>query len=205
MTDIVGVILAGGRARRMGGEDKCLKVIAGTTLVDHVLNRLRPQCSALVLSANGDPRRFAAYSMPIVQDDVPGLPGPLAGIVAGLDWTAAHVPDAHLAVTAAADTPFLPLDLVARLAEARQAKGAELACATSDGRLHPVFTLWPVSLRPELRRALVRGERRLADFVMRHNAALVDWPLEPYDPFFNINTPADFAAGAALAQRRLTG
>ena len=150
-----GVILAGGLARRMGGGDKPLREIGGRTILARVIARLAPQCECLVLSANGDPLRFASFGLPVVADGVKDYPGPLAGILAGLDWAAAHRPDAQWILSAPGDCPFLPRDLVARLSQAVSAHGAELAVAASQGRSHPVIGLWKVSLRDALRQALV--------------------------------------------------
>src|SRR5688572_30700108 len=149
----LGLILAGGLARRMGGGDKPLKTIGGVTILDRVLARLRPQCSALLINANGDPKRFASTGLPVVADDVPDFAGPLAGILAGLDWAAAHVPNVAYVASAPGDCPFLPRDLVGRLHEARQRDSLPLACARSGEWRHPVVGLWPVALRQDLRHA----------------------------------------------------
>ncbi len=189
----VGVVLAGGRARRMGGGDKCLLSLAGRPLLDHVVARAAPQVIRLVINANGDPLRFAAWSLPVVEDGVAGRPGPLAGVLAGLDWAAAHAPDAALVATFAADSPFIPGDLVARL-ESGLTGGLPLARASSGGRAHPVFGLWPVALRGDLRRALVVGGIRKVDaWTARHGAAEIDFPIGRIDPFFNVNRPEDLA------------
>ena len=161
--NIVGLLLAGGQSRRMGGGDKCLRPLAGRPLLDHVIKRLKPQVAALVLNANGDPARFAGFGLPVVADSLADFAGPLAGILAGLDWAAANRPDCPMIVSAATDAPFLPHDLVARLADGMRAAGADLACAASHGRAHPVIGLWPVRLRDELRRALVAEDIRKVD------------------------------------------
>ncbi len=155
---VLGVILAGGLARRMGGGDKALRPLGGVTLLDRVIARAAPQVSALWLNANGDPSRFARWDLPVVPDDVPGAPGPLAGILAALDLAAATWPDAELVASFPCDAPFIPRDLVARLAAARRDQGAAIAVAASGGRTHPVAALWPVALRHDLRRALVEEE-----------------------------------------------
>jgi molybdenum cofactor guanylyltransferase len=196
------VLLAGGLARRMGGGDKPMRMIAGRTILDRVIARLAPQCGALVLNANGDPARFAAFGLPVVADSVADFPGPLAGILAGLDWVAAHVPSAEWMLSAAGDCPFLPRDLVARLAAARAAENAELAVAASGGRSHPVIALWPVRLREELRHALVAEDiRGVERFMTRYRLATVSWPAAPVDPFFNANTAEDLAEAERLAVR----
>jgi molybdenum cofactor guanylyltransferase len=204
MTPTLGVLLAGGLARRMGGGDKPLRAIGGRTILERVIERLRPQCAALILNANGDPARFAFTGIPVVPDDVPGFAGPLAGILAALDWTASKRPEIPWVASAAADSPFLPHDYVSRLHAAREAAGLALACAESGGRAHPVNGLWPVSLRDDLRHALVAEDMRKIDrWTARHGVALAGWPVEPVDPFFNANTPEDLAEAERLV--RLAG
>ena len=196
----LGLVLAGGLARRMGGGDKPLTKIGGVTILSRAIERLAPQCARMLLNANGDPARFADTGLPVVADDVPDFAGPLAGILAGLDWTAAHAPDIAYVVSVPGDCPFLPRDLVARLHQARAAAGLPLACARSGKWRHPVIGLWPVALRADLRRALtVDGLRKIELWTARHGAALADWPAEPVDPFFNVNTPEDAAAAARIA------
>ncbi|HTZ37913.1 MAG TPA: molybdenum cofactor guanylyltransferase MobA [Stellaceae bacterium] len=196
---VAGVLLAGGLARRMGGGDKPLRRLAGRPLLDHVVERLQPQVAALVLNANGDPTRFAGYRLPVVADSIPDYAGPLAGILAGLDWTAEHRPDCPLVVSVPTDAPFLPRDLVARMAQALAAAGADLACAASGGQPHPVVGLWPVRLREELRRALTAEVIRKVDvWTARYRLATVAFPDRPIDPFFNANRPEDLEAAAAL-------
>jgi molybdopterin-guanine dinucleotide biosynthesis protein A len=199
----LGLLLAGGLARRMGGGDKPLLSLGGMPILDHVIGRLRPQCDGLVLNANGDPARFARWKLPVVADDVPGFAGPLAGILAGLDWAAEHRPTAGALVSVAADTPFIPHDLVARLVAAAAAEGLPLACAASGGWTHPVVGLWPIELRHDLRRALVEeGERKIDRFTARFGCASAEWPSAPVDPFFNVNTPDELAEAEAIIQRR---
>jgi molybdopterin-guanine dinucleotide biosynthesis protein A len=195
----LGVLLAGGLARRMGGGDKPLKAIAGRTILERVIERLAPECDGLILNANGDPARFAFTGLPVVPDDVPGFAGPLAGILAALDWAAAHRPDHEWIVSAAADSPFLPHDFVARLHAARAAAGVPLACAESGGQAHPVNALWPVRLRADLRHALVVEDVRKIDrWTARHGIAQAGWPDVPVDPFFNANTPEDIGEAERL-------
>ena len=196
---VVGLLLAGGQSRRMGGGDKTLRLLGGIPLLERVIERLRPQIDALVLNANGDPARFARCALPVVPDSVPGFAGPLAGVLAGLDWAATHRSDCHYVVSVATDAPFLPADLVVRLAEGLDEAGADLACATSGGRSHPVFGLWPVRLRDDLRGALVdQGIRKVDLWTARHKLATVPFSDQPVDPFFNANRPEDFAAAEAL-------
>lgn len=199
-TSIPGVLLAGGRAQRMGGGDKPLRMVDGRTILERVIARLAPQCSRLILNANGDPARFAGNGLAVVPDGVAGFPGPLAGILAGLDWVAAHMPEARWMLSAAGDCPFLPRDLVARLAAARAAEQAELAVAASGGQTHPVIGLWPIGLREDLRHALVAEDiRKVTRFTARYKAATVSWPSVPLDPFFNANTALDLAEAERLA------
>jgi molybdopterin-guanine dinucleotide biosynthesis protein A len=196
----LGVLLAGGLARRMGGGDKPLRTIAGRTILERVIERLGSQCDGLILNANGDPARFANTGLPVVPDDVPGFAGPLAGILAALDWAAAHRPGIDWVASAAADSPFLPGDLVSRLHAARAEADVPLACAESGGQAHPVNGLWPVALRADLRRALVVEDMRKIDrWTARHGIALAGWPAEPVDPFFNANTPEDIAEAERLS------
>lgn len=190
--EIAGVVLAGGLSRRMGGGDKALRLLAGRPMLAHVLDRAARQVGALVLNANGDSSRFAAFGLPCVADSVPGFAGPLAGVLAGLDWAATNAPDAELVASFPSDAPFLPRDMVARLFEAR--KGAAIAIASSGGRTHPVCGLWPVALRDDLRRALtIEDIRKVETWIARHKHVAVDFAVDPIDPFFNANAPDDLA------------
>ncbi len=191
----LGVILAGGRGSRMGGGDKGFRTVGGRTVMERVLDRLRPQVASVILNANGDPGRFAPLGLPIVPDSLPEQPGPLAGVFAALDWAAAHARALDWAVSVPGDAPFLPADLVARLHEARGQ--AEMACAVSGGRTHPVIALWPVAARTRLRETLAAGQRKVGAFTA--GAALAEWPVTPVDPFFNVNTPEDLAEADRLA------
>jgi molybdopterin-guanine dinucleotide biosynthesis protein A len=194
------VLLAGGLARRMGGGDKPMRTIGGRTILERVIARLKPQCDGLVLNANGDPARFAAFGLLVIADDVADFPGPLAGILATLDWMAANRPDIKHVLSAAADCPFLPRDLVTRLEQARAAENAELAVAASDGQTHPVIGLWSVHLRDELRHALVKEDIRKIDrWTARYPLATVTWPVTPLDPFFNANTVDNITEAERLA------
>src|SRR5215469_5359760 len=183
----------------MGGGDKALRLLGGISLLERVIARLRPQVTALVLNANGDPARFDAFGLPVVADSVPDFAGPLAGILAGLDWTAKERPDCEFVISAATDAPFLPGDLVVRLGHGLDEAGADLACAASGGRSHPVFGLWPVRLRHELRRAVVEeGVRKVDQWTERYRLVTVSFSDRPIDPFFNANRPEDLDAATAL-------
>ena len=192
---VLGLILAGGQARRMGGGDKPLLRLGRRTLLERVVARLEPQCGAgLALSANGDPARFFGFPGPILPDSLPDQPGPLAGILAGLEYAAAHgVPRV---VSVSGDTPFLPEDLVARLHAVEPETG--IALAASGERQHYTIALWPTALHTDLRAYLERGERRVGAFIARHGATVAFWPVAPVDPFLNINTPEDLASAEAL-------
>lgn len=196
-----GVLLAGGLARRMGGGDKPMREVGGQTILARVIGRLKPQCDELVLSANGDPTRFAAFGLPVVADAVADYPGPLAGILAALDWAALNRPTAEHVCSVSADCPFLPDDLVSRLQRARMAENAQLAVAASDGQTHPTIGLWKVGLRDELREALaVEGIRKIDRWTGRYSLASAQWPVEPVDPFFNANTIDDVDAAERLVE-----
>ena len=197
---VVGVVLAGGLARRMGGGDKPLRQIGGRTILARVIERLRPQCQCLLLNANGDPSRFASFGLPVIADGVENHPGPLAGILAALDWAAANRPGAQWVLSAPGDCPFLPRDLAERLSRGLHAQCAELAVAASRGRSHPVIGLWSVTLRGPLRQAIVvEGLRKVDGWTGRHRVAPVAWAAEPLDPFFNANTNDDLAEAERLA------
>jgi molybdopterin-guanine dinucleotide biosynthesis protein A len=189
-----GLILAGGLARRMGGGDKAKIEIGGVTILDRVLATLSGQCAGLAINANGDPERFADTGLPVIPDNVPDHPGPLAGILAGLDWLAEQDTGVEWMLSAPGDCPFLPDDLVERLHQARRKMGAgvPLACARSGEWRHPVIGLWPLALREDLRRALtVEDLRKIEVWTSRHGVAIAEWPAQPVDPFFNVNTPDD--------------
>ncbi|MFC4671089.1 molybdenum cofactor guanylyltransferase MobA [Seohaeicola nanhaiensis] len=197
----LGVILAGGLATRMGGGDKGLLSLGGETLLGRVIGRLEPQVAALALNANGDSGRFAGLGLPVLADSVAGYAGPLAGVLAGLDWAAAQ--GAESIVTAAADTPFFPEDLVPRLLLAGEgmAHPLVLAATREGGRLnrHPTFGLWPVALRDDLRAALEGGLRKVVLWTDGHGGRVAEFPTAPFDPFFNVNTPEDLAEAERLA------
>lgn len=196
---VLGVLLAGGQSRRMGGGDKCLRPLGGRPILQRIVERVRPQVRRLILNANGDPARFADYDLPVVGDSVEGFAGPLAGVLAGLDWAAENAPECPVIVTVPTDAPFLPTDLVDGLWHAVKLQGAELACAASDGQSHPVVGLWPVALRDDLRRAMTAEEIRKVDaWTARYRLVTVEFPALPVDPFLNVNRPDDLAAAERL-------
>jgi molybdenum cofactor guanylyltransferase len=198
----LGLVLAGGLARRMGGGDKARLTIGGSSILDRVLATLSGQCVDIIINANGDPKRFADSGCIVVPDNVPGHPGPLAGILAGLDWLAEQHNGIEWIVSVPGDCPFLPDDLVEKLHQARRKMGAgvPLACARSGEWRHPVVGLWPLALRADLRKALVdEGLRKIEVWTARHGVAIADWPAEPIDPFFNVNTPEDAARAEHIA------
>jgi molybdopterin-guanine dinucleotide biosynthesis protein A len=195
--DTIGVILAGGRSARMGGGDKGLRSVGGTSILARIVARLAPQTKGLVISANGEQSRFEAFGLPVLPDGPSGAVGPLAGILAATRYAdGLGVP---FVVSAPCDTPFLPADLVARLHEARVRSGAPGAVASSRGREHPTVGLWPVSSFPDLEQAVLgQGMRRARDAVSHLRLAQAEWT-SAVDPFFNVNTPEELAAAEALA------
>lgn len=195
---IVGVLLAGGQSQRMGGGDKCLRPLGGKPILAHVIERARPQVATLILNANGDAARFAPFGLPVVADGIGGFAGPLAGVLAGLDWAAENLPGATHIASFATDAPFLPRDLVKALRDGMREGAYELACAASDGRAHPVFGLWPLALRGDLRQALESGVRKVDQWTSRYRLIEVEFPAAPVDPFFNANRPEDLAEAERL-------
>jgi len=202
---VLGVILAGGLSRRMGGGDKCLRMLGGRPILAHVIDRVRPQVGRLVLNANGDPERFRFFGLDVVPDSLAGFAGPLAGVLAGLEWAQAHAPECPWVASFPADAPFLPRALVARLLAATAGDRADLACARSDGQDHPVVGLWPVRLAADLRSSLVEaGIRKVDLWTARHRLAVVDFAVDAVDPFFNANTPQDLAEAERLLDSAAT-
>jgi len=196
---VVGLLLAGGLARRMGGGDNCLRPLGGRPILARIVERLRPQVSDLVLNANGDPARFAEFGLPVAADTVEGFAGPLAGVLTGMEWVLRHRPGCDWVASVPTDAPFLPRDLVSRMMAAVAREGADMACATSGGRAHPVVGLWPVRLADALRRAMVEEELRKVDiWTARYRLVHVDFATDPVDPFFNTNRPDDLAAAEML-------
>jgi molybdopterin-guanine dinucleotide biosynthesis protein A len=196
---IMAVVLAGGLARRMGGGDKCLKLLAGQPILAHVLERLDGQAERILLNANGDVTRFASWGVPVATDVVAGFGGPLVGVLTALEWAAIHAPEITDVVSVPADGPFLPRDLVRRLVEARAGVGAVLAQAASNGRPNPVVGLWPVTLAAELRHAVVEeGVAKVDAWTARYRLVTVDFEAASVDPFFNANTQEDLAEAERL-------
>ncbi len=198
-TLICGVLMAGGASRRMGGGDKCLRDLAGQTLLRRIADVAAPQVDVLILNSNSDPAYFGCYGFPVVSDSVGGRVGPLAGVLTGLEWARDHVPSCNWVASFACDAPFVPADMVIRCVEAVEQEGADMACAASDGRDHPVFGLWPVRLAAELRSAVMdEGIRKVDEWTARYNLARASFAADPVDPFFNVNRPEDLAEAQGL-------
>ena len=198
---VVGVLLAGGLSRRMGGGDKMFRRIAGETILSRVIARMAPQARCLLLNANGDPARLSAFGLPVAPDTIAGHAGPLAGVLTGMEWAALHAPDCPWVLTAPTDAPFLPDDLATRMLAAVDAQQADMACASSGGRSHPVCGLWPVRMAADLRRAMTEEQIRKVDvWTARYKRVVVNWPVDPVDPFFNANRPEDIAEAERLLE-----
>ena len=196
---VVGVLLAGGQSRRMGGGDKCLRPLGGKPILEQIMSRVANQVGRLIINANGDPGRFARYGLPVVADIVTGHAGPLAGVLTGMTWALEYAPSARYVATFPTDAPFLPKDLVVRLSSALSNAGADLACAASAGRDHPVVGLWPVALREDLEQAMtVDAVRKVDVWTARHRLVSVEFSADPIDPFFNTNRPEDLDAAERL-------
>ena len=206
--DITGVVLAGGQSRRMfpdhpGGGDKSLRDLCGQPMLAHVLQRFGPQVNRVILNANGDPRRFEAFTLPVVADPIGGFAGPLAGVLAGMTWCIENSTGSTHIATVSADAPFIPVDLVSRLAEALTSRPQSIAIARSDGELHPVIGVWPVLHAVDLRRALAAGTRKVLAWTDSHGTVAVDFPFtqiagRQIDPFFNANHPEELAEACRL-------
>ena len=194
----MAVILAGGEARRLGGEDKARILLNGKPLIRHVMDAVAPQARSVTVSCHDQPDRFADLAIPVIADEFAERLGPIGGILSALDYAAAHDPESEFILSVPTDTPFLPDDLVRRLKHARQIADLNMACACSGDQIHPVIALWPVAIRDILRRSLERApERNVRNWARRIGCAYAIWPNEPHDPFFNINTPEDLAAASA--------
>ena len=200
MSDAVaGLLMAGGQSRRMGGGDKCLRLLGGRTILARIIDRVRPQVGPMILNAAGDPARFADSGLPVVPDVVEGFAGPLAGVLTGLSWARENAPGCRWVASFACDAPFVPGDLVARLIAAVEADGADMACAHSGGRDHPVFGLWPLDLTDDLRRAVIDQDVRKVDvWTARFRLARARYGTDPVDPFFNVNRPEDLTEAENL-------
>jgi molybdopterin-guanine dinucleotide biosynthesis protein A len=197
-----GLVLAGGQATRMGGGDKTLLKVGGETILSRTLSRVTPHCEAVALNANGDPSRFAAFGLPIIADSVADFAGPLAGILAGMDWAHSERPSIEWLASVPGDCPFLPRDLIPRLHDAARTEKTPLACAKSGDWRHPVAAIWRVALREDLRKALtVEGLRKIEIWTERHRVALAEWPDQPFDHFFNTNRPEDLVKAEEIAAR----
>ena len=191
--NIVGILLAGGKSRRMGGGDKCLLQLGEKTILQHAIDRATPQVGNLILNINGDPDRFSHYNLNIVSDDIGNFAGPLAGVLTGMHWVKENHPECKWIVTFPTDTPFFPMDLASKLYDAVSDNKAELACAASGGRHHPVFGIWPVNLFAALKVAMIdNGVRKIDDWTSDYNLEVVKFEFTKIDPFFNINRPEDF-------------
>jgi molybdenum cofactor guanylyltransferase len=192
----------------MGGRDKCLREIGGRTILGRVIERARPQVCGLLLNANGDGARFRDYRLPVAADVIAGFAGPLAGILTAMEWARTQWPECRFVASFATDTPFFPHDMVARLRSAIEAASADIACAASGGRTHPVFAVWPVRLAPLLRSAMENEDMRKIDaWTARFRIETVPFDAEGYDPFFNVNAPGDLAeaeARLALSAREIS-
>jgi molybdopterin-guanine dinucleotide biosynthesis protein A len=196
---VIGLILAGGQARRMGGADKAFLKLGGETLITRAIARARPQADEFIINANGDLERFASLSCEVIADRVGGFLGPLAGILSGFEWMRANRPDARWLASFACDCPFFPTDTVERLIAGAQSRSVPIAIAASGERHHPVFAVWSASL-PVTSESVLRGEglRKMDDFVAGFPNTRVIFPLAPIDPFFNINTPDDLVRAQTL-------
>jgi len=202
--DITCVILAGGLARRMGNADKAFVQLNGQPLLAHVIDKMAPQVSRLVINANGDPARFAPWNLPVIADTISDFPGPLAGVLAAMEWTRDHHPQSKWVVSIPVDTPFAPLDLVQRLLQSATDNQADMACAKSNGRAHPVVGLWPVALADKLRQAMIDEDIRKVDlWTARFKLAHTEFAATPVDPFFNINRPEDIEQAGKFLQESL--
>jgi len=206
---VTGIVLAGGQSRRMGGGDKGLLELAGKPMLGHVIDRLSVQVGRMAINANGDPSRFAPFGLPVVADTVSGFVGPLAGVLAGMRWSAGSASGARWIVTVAGDAPMLPLDLVSRLTAAVQSCDTAIALARSAGEVHPVIGLWPVALADGLETALQDGVRKVLHWTDRHGTVAVDFPMTrvgsvEVDPFFNANTPQELDSLRAMLAKTAT-
>jgi len=207
---IAAVLLAGGKARRMGGGDKCLLELAGSPMLNWVIQRMETQVSTTVINANGDPERFSLFSHPVISDTIKDHPGPLAGILAGMHWTTKNAPQCSHIISVPTDAPFLPIDLVAKLQAAATGTPNEIILASSHNRTHPVIGLWPTALASDLEEAITIGVRKVMDWVENYPVVIVEFTdvkigTREIDPFFNTNTPAHLQEARLLLEEMLAG
>ena len=202
---IVGILLAGGLSRRMGGGDKNLLQLGGKSILRHVVERIAPQVDTLILNANGDAGRFAEYGLPVVGDVIDGYAGPLAGVLTGLEWASVNSPSCEWVATFATDAPFVPKNLVVELLNSIEANGADMACAMSKDRTHPPFAIWPIRLKDALRAAMVDEEMRKIDlWTARYKIVHVPFEEKGIDPFFNINKPDNLDEAEQLLASKIS-
>ena len=202
---IVGILLAGGLSRRMGGGDKNLLQLGGKSILRHVIERIAPQVDTLILNANGDADRFAEYGLPVVGDVIDGYAGPLAGVLTGLEWASVNSPSCEWVATFATDAPFVPKNLVVELLNSIEANGADMACAMSKDRTHPPFAIWPIRLKDALRAAMIDEEMRKIDlWTARYKIVHVPFEEEGIDPFFNINKPDNLGEAEQLLASKIS-
>jgi molybdenum cofactor guanylyltransferase len=198
---IVGVILAGGQSRRFGGGDKFLKKLNGRLLIEHVVDRVRPQIDRLIINSNSDASSFENLGLPVVADSIQGYAGPLAGILTGMEWVQKNAIGCEWIVTFPSDAPFVPLDCVDKMQSCAEKDKVEIVCAASNGRTHPVCALWQVSLAGDLRKAMENEEMRKIDlWTARHLLSTVEFSSQPFDPFFNINRREDLERAEQISQ-----
>jgi molybdopterin-guanine dinucleotide biosynthesis protein A len=186
----------------MGGVDKAFIKLGAETLLERAIARAKPQVHELVISANGDLSRFSAFGSVVIPDRIGGFLGPLAGILAGMEWMRANRPSTRWLATFACDCPFLPADMVKILIARAEAKNVSVAIAASAGRHHPVFAVWAAAIAGTSESVLNQeGLRKMDDWIARFPNVRVEFPIEPVDPFFNINAPEDLARAEALMAR----
>ena len=199
---LIGVLLAGGLSRRMGGGDKSLLTLRGKTILQRTIDRITPQVSDLVLNANGSPSRFKKFGLPVVADLIHGNLGPLVGILSGMEWCKRHLPESKWLVTLPTDAPFLPVNMVSDMFEQLRVDGSDIACAASNSRTHPPFAIWRNSLSVDLRRAITEeGIRKIDSWTERYVVSHVDFTAKGFDPFFNINHPKDLKEARNILDR----
>lgn len=197
---ITGVILAGGLSRRMGGGIKSLKRLGASSILEQVISRANPQVEQLLLNVNHEASMFLHLGLPLIKDSLPGYLGPLAGVLAAMEWLNQdeHKHHGQWLASFPADSPFFPHDLVEKLYLAATEKGADIACASYQGRSNQLFALWSVDLEADLRHELNSGQRKVRDFQSRYRCVHVSFDAPGPDPFFNINTPEELHTARQL-------